>query len=394
MTTQRKILILVIMLFVFIVGALFFVYQSFIKEGGVSASRDITTEGNKGGGTLFPGSGLSSEEKNTNTRTEGPLSTLRQVSSTPTAGGTVFNVDGNTIIRYVERATGHIFETTDKSAEQNRISNTTIPRVQDSVWSQNGSMVILQYLDENEILKSFYGNILKDTGTLEGWFLSNNISSIDVNSEGSIFYIQKVGNTASGIISNFDGTNAKSVFSSSINDWRPQWMGNLTTVTTNPSRDNLGFMYVLRSGTYEKIISFEGMNTLSSPDGSHVLFSISNSNETNLFIYSRDNKEFAEVPFRTLAEKCTWADNIVIFCGSPHNSSIDGIIPDDWYKGSVSFSDDVWTYNTETQTAQLVYDIGEDGKQIDAVNLTIDHEKSTLLFMNKADLTLWALSLK
>lgn len=393
MTTQKKILALVITLFIVIIGVLFFVYQSFIKEGGVFPSQGITTEGG-GGNVLFPGSdSLDDGRKNTNGGENGFIPTLRQISIAPVAGGTVFNANGNVIIRYVERSTGHIFETTGKSLEQNRISNTTIPRIQNSEWSPGGDMVIFQYLDENEMLKSFYGNISKDTGTIEGWFLSNSITSLDVDTSGNIFYIQKTGNGSSGVISNFDGTNAKSVFSSSISDWSSQWIGDSTAVTTKPSRNNLGFMYVLQSGNYEKMLSFEGLNTLPSPDGLNTLFSISNSKETNLFVYNRDNQEFTEIPFRTLAEKCVWADTVTIFCGSPFNFT-GGVVPDDWYKGSLSFFDDIWSYNTETKVAQLVYDMQEDGKLIDITQLKVDSEKNTLIFVDKTNLTLWALSLK
>ena len=392
MNTQRKILILSIILFILIVGGLFFAYQSFVKGNKTGNFLGITTK--KGGGnTLFPGSGLFKNENDNSTKENIPIPTLRQISSVPTSGGVIFDTKKNIVIRYVERATGHIFETTNDSLEQNRISNTTIPRIQESIWSPNGEMVILRYLDKNGVIKSFYGKISKDDGKLNGWFLSNNITDVDVQKDNSIFYIQKIGDDSKGIISKFDGTDSKTVFSSTISDWYPKWMGNSATIMTKPSRNISGFMYLLQSNGYKKILSADGLITSINPSGSKILFSMSNTNETNLFIYNRDNKEITEVPFRTLAEKCTWSSNFIFFCASPYNS-INGIVPDDWYKGRLSFSDDIWSYNTKTETAKLVYNADANNKVFDAINLTTDSNGEVLLFTNKDDLTLWSLSLK
>ncbi|MFC1730967.1 hypothetical protein ACFL6I_11600 [candidate division KSB1 bacterium] len=390
MNTQRKILISIIILFIVVLVGLFFAYQSFI----VGPKADDTQETTTGSivGTLFPDSGLFGEERGDDIGVDGFIPKLRQISSVPTAGGVVFNVEENTIIRYIERATGHIFETTDTSLEQNRISNTTIPRIQKSMWYPSGDMVILQYLDENETIKSFYGKVSSDVGTLEGWFLSNNITDIDVHEDGDILYVQKIGNGAKGFTSNFDGTESKTVFSSTINDWNIEWLGNSASITTRPSRGINGIVYLLQSSGYEKILSTEGLITRISPDGSKILLSTSNTNETSLFVYDRDSEGAVEIPFRTLAEKCAWADNTTFFCASPYNE-INGIVPDDWHKSLLSFSDDIWSYNTETETAKLVYDAGADGKVFDAINLTIDGEQTMLIFTDKNNLTLWALSL-
>ncbi len=392
MSTQRKILVTAVILFIIILVGLFFAYKSFTGKNSSGNFLGIITKKNNGS-TLFPNFGqFGNNKNNTNIKENGSIPTLRQISSVPTSGGVVFDTKENIVIRYVERATGHIFETTNNSVEQNRISNTTIPSIQESTWSPDGEMVILRYLDENGLIKSFYGKVSGEKNGLDGWFLSNNITDITVNKNNDIFYIQKIGNDSKGIVSNFDGTNSSVVFSSTISDWYPQWMGNSATITTKPSRNINGFLYLLRSGKYKKILSSSGLITNINKDGSMVLFSTSDINETNLFIYNSDNKKITVVPFRTLAKKCTWTDNSTILCASPYNR-VQGVIPDDWYKGAVSFSDDIWSYNTKTKTSKLVYDAEADNRVFDAINLTTDSEGKMLLFTNKNDLTLWALSL-
>lgn len=394
MNTQRKILLLIIITFTLILVGLFFVYQSFIADGGRGISGGVTTD--RGGrNPLFPGSSSSSNDNagiNKGIQRQKSIPTLRQISSAPASGGVVFTTQENTIIRYVDRATGHIFETTKNSFDQNRISNTTIPRIQEGVWSADGSMVILRYLDEDEIIKSFYGKVSQGAGVIEGTFMNDGITDIAVHQDGDLFYIQKTGNSSQGISSNFDSTNKRTVFSSKIFDWIPVWIGGSVGVLTKASRDVDGFLYTLRSGARTKILSGSGLLVKLNKDGTKILFSTSDVGGTQLFMRDIDTKKVTEIPFVTLAEKCVWGSLSVFFCASPHNTITD-TVPDDWYKGVLSFSDDIWSYDTRTQTAQLIYDSNETGQVFDAINLVVDGGLNMLLFTDKNNFILWGLSL-
>lgn len=77
------------------------------------------------------------------------LGRLRKISQGPTAGAMAFDRTGETIVRFVDRATGHIWESSMEFPGLTRISNTTIPKIQKAVWAGNNS-VILQYLREDE----------------------------------------------------------------------------------------------------------------------------------------------------------------------------------------------------------------------------------------------------
>lgn len=392
MSTQTKILLGIVVLFLILIGGLFTAYQYYKENGG-----STQTTGEKGGGSLFPDSsffgGIGLERREEESR-DVPVPTLRQISSAPTAGGIVFSVDGKTMIRYVERATGHVFETATDSLEVRRVSNTTIPRIQEAVFSPDGESVILRYLDENENLKSFYGAVKKENGSLDGWFLDNRILDIAIDEDGGMFYIQRVGNEGQGIVSDFDGTNGRAVFSSSIYDWSAEWAGGRVTLTTKPANNILGFLYELESGRLISILSGDGLDTLPSKDGTLVLFSTSDANGTTLFLHDRGSGATTRVPFRTLAQKCAWATNTIFYCASPYDVEQNATYPDDWHKGVASFSDDIWSYDTRAESERLVYDAEADGKIFDATLLTVDEKGGVLLFMNKKDLTPWMLLLE
>lgn len=390
-STQIKILLGILGIFVLIIGGLFFAYRYYVNNGG--GNGQVTREG----GGLFPDSGIFGgfgREDEARDGQDGPVPTLRHITEKAVAGGVVFLSEETVAIRYVERATGHVFETALDSLEEKRLSNTTIPRIQEAVWSPDGESVILRYLDENENLKSFYGAIEKESGTLDGWFLDNRILNIASNEEGNIFYIQRVGNEGQGISSNFDGTNGRAVLSSSVYDWRAQWAGDSVMLASVSSNGIPGFLYELESGRLTAIIGGDGLSTLASKDGSMVLFSTSNTDGTTLFVYDRKSKKTTQVPFRTLAEKCAWATPTVVYCASPYAIDRNAVYPDDWYKGAVSFSDDIWLYDIGRKQEQLVYDAEAEGKIFDATNLSIDKDVRSLFFINKKDMTPWVLLLE
>src|SRR3989344_6052239 len=91
----------------------------------------------------------------------------------------------------------------------------------------------------------------------------------------------------------------------------------------------------------------------------------------------------------TLTEKCAWAaDGAAIYCGIPLNP--DGRLPDDWYKGLVSFSDRIVKIDSRTGA---VTDILA-RSTFDAVNLFADSKNQFLFFTNKTDSSLWRIKLK
>ena len=83
-----------------------------------------------------------------------------------------------------------------------------------------------------------------------------------------------------------------------------------------------------------------------------------------------------------------------MYCAVPNTFPV-GDYPDAWYQGLVNFSDSIWSINTDTMSATLVYDINkESNNKIDAMNLQLDKNDNYLFFMNKTDLSFCSLILK
>ena len=75
--------------------------------------------------------------------------------------------------------------------------------------------------------------------------------------------------------------------------------------------------------------------------------------------------------------------------------SISGALyPDAWYRGEVSFMDDVWKIDIENGNANIVLDPTSIlGEGLDGIKLTQDENENYLFFVNKKDSYLWRLEL-
>ena len=142
--------------------------------------------------------------------------------------------------------------------------------------------------------------------------------------------------------------------------------------------------------------NLKGLTGKMSRDGSKILLSaIVNSSIVSSI---RDLKTLtnSDLLFKTLSEKCVWS-NVTksdLYCAVPTQIP-NGVYPDDWYRGRVSFIDQIWHVDTKTGENHQLADLIElSNTQIDAIQLTLDPKEDTLYFINKNDLSLWALDLK
>lgn len=328
---------------------------------------------------------------------------LRKISETPVAGGVVFTNKLGTIIRYVERATGHIFETYSDSLEVKRISNTTIPKIEEALWSNQGSSVLLRYLrDDNQTIRTFYARISTTTvpdQAIEGIFLPDNITKLNVFGDRA-FYTSKTENGSTGIIANLDGTKKIALINSSFGSWNHTWtQPGSVLLFPSPSALAIGFIYTLNttSGEYIKVSQgAPGLSGLSNKDGSLVLMSGKKASGVGTAILKIKTGETINLSLQTMTDKCVWSviDAVILYCAVPQALPA-GNYPDMWYQGKVTTNDSVWKINTETgDTEEILSPQFEALEEMDITNLSLDQQENVLLFINKKDLMLWAYRLR
>ncbi len=309
-------------------------------------------------------------------------------------------------VRFVDRSSGHIYEMFLDKTEVRKIANTTIPGVQEAIFTNNGEGVILRFLNsrDNRSIESYTAPIPTPAASgvivpaeLRGAFLRRNIFDLSVSSDTKqIFSLYPFTGGSAGEISGTSGEKNAQVITSPLKEWLGQWPNaKLITMTTKPSGKVPGYAYALdpQTKSFTKILgNIAGLTTLTSPDGKMVLYSASTDTGFKLYMFDRAAGTSREILPTTLPEKCAWAANSqAVYCGMPETIP-EATYPDAWYQGKVSFIDSFWKIKADGTGAEImaVIDISE---VIDATHFSIDPKERFIVFTNKKNGSLWSLRL-
>ncbi len=310
-------------------------------------------------------------------------------------------------LRYVDRATGNIYQTFTDKIEERKFSVTTIPKIYEAFFGNKGDAVTMRYLkDDYKTIETFLGNLPKEifgadtigNNEVRGVFLPNNVTDISISPDTSkMFYLFNTGSGVVGVTSSMQGDKKTQVFDSLFTEWLSFWPNNnIITLTTKASNIVGGYMYTLNpiKKSFNKTLGpVNGLTTLTSPDGKLILYG---DNNMSLNLYHTDSRNSDALSVNTLPEKCVWGKvSDTIYCLVP-KSTLGGSYPDIWYKGEVSFSDEIWKIDLNTGNADILVDpiTVEGGEEIDGIKLSLNEEEDYLFFVNKKDSFLWEFNLK
>lgn len=307
-------------------------------------------------------------------------------------------------IRYVDRATGNIYQTFLDQFDERKFSNTLIPKVYEAFFGSKAESVLMRYLKtDDRTIVTFLGTLPKEVlggdseeaNEVKGTFLPEGVTDLSVSSDGSkIFYLVNSGEIALGTIWEIATGKRTQIFDSPFTEWLSSWnSANLITLTTKPASSVPGYMYTL--DPVKKIFAMSlgpvaGLTTLASPDGKQALYS---SNLLDLSLFNITTKETISTGLRTLPEKCAWTgDSKTIYCAVP-NSYPTLPIPESWYQGQVTFSDEIWKIDVASGNTTQMIDLSTSGGSIDAIKLKVEETANSLLLINKKDSFLWEMKL-
>jgi peptidoglycan hydrolase-like protein with peptidoglycan-binding domain len=311
-------------------------------------------------------------------------------------------------LRYVDRATGNIYQTFADKIEERKFSITLIPKVYEAFFGSKGESVIVRYLNtDGKTIETFVGTLPREylgadttpENEVKGSFLPENITDISMSPDaGSAFYLFNVGDNIVGTTLNLSNNKKVQVFDSPFTEWLSLWPNSkMITFTTKPSSGIPGYMYGMdptNNRNLNKILGdINGLTTFTSPNGKLVLYS---DDILSLGVYHTDTKVPTPLGVKTLPEKCVWGKlSDIVYCAVPKSIDV-GQYPDAWYQGEVSFSDQFWKIDIATGNATMVLDpiTIAGGEEIDGIKLAMDEGENYLFFVNKKDSFLWELNLK
>jgi hypothetical protein len=346
-----------------------------------------------------------------------PAPVLRLLSSTPVGGFGASDTASTTIVRWVDRGRGNVYQADGLSLNISTLSNTLLPRIYESSWNAAASSFIGTLLADSSSDPLYVYAALSTqststvsatdtTGTLtpftlKGKDLPQNIIAYAVSpKKDKLFMLMDEGGTAVGYVSTFDGKSTTKIFDTPLTQVSVDWPeDNTIAITTKGQSAEGGFLYFVnpRTGVWKKILGpIPGLSAKVSHDAKYVLVSVTgNSSDILTSIYDVSKVSGQDAVVRTLADKCAWGNfyKDLVYCGVPSQPAA-ATYPDDWYQGTVSFIDKIWQINAVTGEVHLVSSIvDQSDRVIDAFDLGLDAKDDYLFFMNKNDLSLWSLDL-
>lgn len=419
--SKKRILTIIIILF--LIGAGFIAYNFFFKKTNELATTNNTP--NNPFGNFFPTENINTNTQNSPTEVSSPteqaITKLRLISNVPVAGASIYErrasstvaTSTETVYRYVERATGHVYEMLTTEREARRISNTTIPKIYKAQFLSNKNQIAFQFLDRGEGIDTYVAEIKEnktetaseEKNILEGVFMKKNILHLLVSPDGrNLFNLvrnsdQNSSNKLLGSLSLSSNPNTeKIIFSSYMAEWIPEWVSNdIIAFNNNASHDSAGYLYFfnIKTRAFDKVLGpINGLVSKVSPDAKKVLYSFNNNSQTELRYFDYVKNTSFVVPNATIAEKCTWgSDSQKIYCAIPNN--IYGrIFPDTWYMGEASFNDSLVVINVVDQTVKTLLNSSDQSTLFDMIDLKLSPKDDYAIFTNKKDLKLWSLEIK
>lgn len=330
-----------------------------------------------------------------------PQVNLFRISSTPVAGEVILLNGTSTTVRYVDRATGHIYDVNLSTGEKVKISNQTMPKIYEAYFRQDGGAVLIRSLkDDSDIVENISLTLTQPKETGEPYGISStlfrgDISSVAVGSGDNLFFALR--DSQSIISSTFSSTKTKTLLTSPFTSWNLKSNGDNLIVNTKASAGISGYSYSINNGGLTKILGpLNGLITTPNDSNKSVLFSYADGGKIKLFVKNLTSNSFYEISPTSLAEKCVWGKKNInlVFCGAP-TEEIGPNEPDSWYLGITSFSDRIWRFDTKTETAQVLVEPKSLLEvDIDVYEPQISPNDAYLVFINRKDLSLWALRLE
>jgi len=397
----KKIFIIVAILFVLSLGSLL-VYNLFFKDttapgdqSGALPSSPSTRGGESPTASLPSGSSSNQTGSGTGGGTQKDLSSLKikPISQEKVLAPTI-GIDGKTV-KYFSRTNGNIYESNFDGGGLKKISSVNLNNLIKAIWSPDKEKIIGIFSEKEKIKKYFYDYVSNQTAIYNEGI--NYLAWSPDSKKIAYHFLDPQGGQNNISLANPDGTNWKNIFKTRLDNLIVEWpTKDKISLRLPPSGLAQGVLYALNaeSGDFFKVISDAfGLYIKWSPKGDKILFSSTNSRGKNPALSLSDEKgaNFKDLKIGGLADKCAWSkDDKTIFCALPQEISQNATWPDDYYKGLVILSDDIYKINLETEQKTKIVG-SSDAVSYDAQELFLSPKEDYLFFINRSDGLLYSL---
>ncbi len=313
---------------------------------------------------------------------------LFQVSQTPVAGA-AFIVNGSTtLIRFVERSNGHVFDANLETGEVIRRTNTSLGTIYEAHVG-SGEAFLLRTLDDEGDVRTLFATF--------GTTTENDLRDLETRDVGPTHGVAFRGETPLFLFGNggsrlvASSTNKEELlFSSSLQGWHIVRTSPLV-VAERPAHGILGSAFrVFSPSRIERIATERGLTIAAHPQSEAYLIGTAGESMA-LFAQTSATTTRALLDIKTIADKCAWAPgrSLTAYCAVPQDETPGGFL-DLWYRGAVHTNDHWFTVESGSGTTERLF-APEGDLILDVENPHIDESARYILFMNARDKSLWTL---
>lgn len=308
----------------------------------------------------------------------------------------------STYLFFVEKSTGNIFKKDFSTNKIIRVTNTTVPAVEDAVFLNSGKSVVLQtYNRDTKKVETFVADVpqtISENSPISlgaPTSLQDNIISFVPSYDGtSLYYLVPTGK-GSTLYRYTKEKGAVFVESLPLKELFLKVTNKDVFAISKPSAFIPG--YVFRVSPFVIVYGGKtGFSYLPSPLGGVGFVSMWSSSGLFSYVHSLVNGSDSVLDAQFLADKCSWSPlSTFLLCGYDVSQFIgDSGLPEAWYMGDVSFSDTLYLVNQEggSYSAREAINLYQESNQdIDLIKPAFDSSSAYFSFINKKDGSLWLL---
>lgn len=312
-------------------------------------------------------------------------SALQQLTTRAVAG---FAFASSSIVRYVERGTGHMYEINLDSGVETQISLTTFPQTVKAIFSPKATEVaLISYIQYEQ--KVSIGAINSDTEQIEVIAFPYNAQNISFADETTVYFTLEEDKKTTGYTYNLEAHSQLKLFTTQLQDiivWGSDVSGEMY-IQTKPTKYLEGYLYTISENVLTAVTS-PAYGLTSFINGEYIITSeVKDLSYVSQWLHDDTS---TNQPILMIKEKCVF-DPIEVaktWCASPLETNSDYL--ENWYKGKLTSQDYLWSTSLDAQSSTLIGDLSTlSGRTIDVTDISINTDGAILLFGNKIDQTLW-----
>lgn len=387
--------------------------------GGGSASPAGTQGGTFGSGGNISG-GTTGTSGGTTATTQGSTNAAQakifKIADGPIVGATFIESRSptTTVVRYVTGNDGHVLDyelTPQPGNSPQPVSNTTIPAIDEVLWTEQGRGAIYRYLDQGVVktlhlaLSPARTSLSTSTAPTPVAFASlpDGITGIAPSPDGSrIAYLLASGSGSTGYVARPDGSSPSKLFSLPLSQVVVGWPATTTLFLYQKSAagvPGIAFSVDTRTGGVSQVLYGLGLTTNVDPLFSNILYQTNDG--TAITDYVTSTKGSSSEPLSDIVsappfpEQCAWTlKEQLAYCAAPAVHVAADFL-DSYHRGEASVPDTIVEISSNQNVTLPVATPGsrDGGESSDIVNLAVSPSGNYLLFINKNDRSLWGVRL-